>query len=410
MTNASCQSSRPVSLKARYVFPVAAEPIHHGAVTVESGLITDVGPARGKTVGVETVDLGNVAILPGLINAHTHLDLSHIEQPLGQQGTSMTDWIRSVIAHRRNASYSSSQAVSKGIQQSIALGTTTVADIVQPGWRPEDFADARLGIAAFLELIAPTSDRIEAAERLAVEHLETPGELLLGLSPHAPYTVHPRLLERLVELSAKSAAPLAMHLAESREELELLADGSGPFGRLLEETGAWQADSFGGRRPLDYLRLLAGAHRSLIIHGNYLDDEEIAFLGSNADRMSVVYCPRTHAHFAHAEYPLQRMLAAGVHVCLGTDSLASTPDLSVLSEMRAVARLHPRVDGATILKLSTINPAVALGIPTVTGTLSPGTQADLTIVALPDHREDDPHELLLNSNLPMTGRRWLGEA
>ena len=135
-----------------------------------------------------------------------------------------------------------------------------------------------------------------------------------------------------------------MHLAESPEELELLRHGGGPLRAFLEELGAWDATAIPpGTRPLDYLRLLASAHRALVVHGNYLDDEEIAFLGANAGRMSVVYCPRTHDWFAHRDYPLEKMLAAGATVALGTDGRGSSPDLSLLGEMRFAARRHPGV-------------------------------------------------------------------
>ncbi len=117
-----------------------------------------------------------------------------------------------------------------------------------------------------------------------------------------------------------------MHLAESREELELLRHGTGPLRALLEELGARDAALFRpGTRPLEYLRLLAQAHRALVIHGNYLDDEEIGFLGTNAERMAVVYCPRSHAWFGHSPYPLEKMLAAGVAAALGTDGEARRP-------------------------------------------------------------------------------------
>ncbi len=141
----------------------------------------------------------------------------------------------------------------------------------------------------------------------------------------------------LSNLPVRTIVPVAMHLAESREELDLLRDGTGPFQDLLDERSMWDPQAIPlGSRPLDYLRMLADAPRALVIHGNYLDDEELAFLGANRERMSLVYCPRTHAYFFHPPYPLGRALAAGVHVALGTDSRASNPDLSLLEEMRFV--------------------------------------------------------------------------
>ena len=219
-----------------------------------------------------------------------------------------------------------------------------------------------------------------------------------GLSPHAPYTVHPELLARAVDLSVEHEIPLAMHLAESREEIDFLRDGRGPFRELLESRGAWDPTARPrGARPLDELRVLARAHRALVVHGNYLDDEEIDFLGRQRRQMAVVYCPRTHAWFAHARYPLEKLLAAGAIVALGTDSRASSPDLSLLAEMRHVAREFPAMSRATILELGTLGGARALGLDSQIGTLEPGKWANLAAIALPEDAAADPHELLLDA-------------
>ena len=146
-----------------------------------------------------------------------------------------------------------------------------------------------------------------------------------------------------------------MHLAESVEELELLRYGTGPMRTLLDDLGAGDAAAIAGStRPIDYLRLLAEADRALVIHGNYLDDEEIALLGTCAATMAAVYCPRSHDWFAHRAYPLQQMLAAGVIVALGTDGRGSAPDLSILAEMRLAARRHPAVGYDQVLKMGTL--------------------------------------------------------
>jgi cytosine/adenosine deaminase-related metal-dependent hydrolase len=193
-----------------------------------------------------------------------------------------------------------------------------------------------------------------------------------------------------------------MHLAESREEIEFLREGSGPFRELLESRGGYDpAARPRGSRPLDEMRVLSMAHRALVIHGNYLDDEEIEFLGRQRGRMAIVYCPRTHAWFRHAPYPLEKLLAAGAVVALGTDSRASSPDLSLLAEMRHVARTFPALDRATVLELGTLAGAWALGREGEIGTLEPGKLANLAAIRLPDAAPacgsaDDPHELLLD--------------
>ncbi|HEY2882996.1 MAG TPA: amidohydrolase family protein, partial [Pirellulales bacterium] len=214
-----------------------------------------------------------------------------------------------------------------------------------------------------------------------------------------PYTVHPELLRRCVQLSADRKLPVAHHLAESREELMLLRAGRGPFVQLLEDFDAWDPHAIAfGSRPLDYLMTLAISHRALVIHGNYLDDEEIGFLAAHAENMAVVYCPRTHAYFQHDPYPLAKMIAAGVNVAIGTDSRASNPDLSVLADMRFAANQHRLVPPATLLRMITANAAKALGRDDEIGTLTPGKLANLAILQLPRHDAADPHELLFDSD------------
>ena len=154
-------------------------------------------------------------------------------------------------------------------------------------------------------------------------------------------------------------------------------------------------------RALDYLRKISAVDPALVIHGNYLDDEELGFLAEHSQSMAVVYCPRTHAYFGHDRYPLEKMLAAGVSVALGTDSRASSPDLSVLSEMRFLAAEHPAIPPSTVLRLATLSGAKALGCAATTGSLEEGKVADLALVSLPDQDAADPHELLFNSEMPV---------
>jgi cytosine/adenosine deaminase-related metal-dependent hydrolase len=259
-------------------------------------------------------------------------------------------------------------------------------------------------VTVFRELIAPTPERIDAALESARSHLHghinirTSG-VQFGLSPHAPYSVHPELLAAIVAMSAAEKIPLAMHLAESQAELELLRHGSGPLRMFLEEIGAWTPGVIPpGARPMDYLQRLAAAQRALVIHGNYLEDDEIAFLGRHAATMAAVYCPRSHDWFAHAPYPIEKMLAAGVTLALGTDGRGSSPDLSLWAEMQFVAEHYPAVGLDRILQMGTLSGAKALGREEALGTLEPGKQASFTFIRLPDHEAVDPHELLLQGS------------
>jgi cytosine/adenosine deaminase-related metal-dependent hydrolase len=177
--------------------------------------------------------------------------------------------------------------------------------------------------------------------------------------------------------------------------MQWMRSHDGPLHDLLVEFGAWDETTTSvGPRPLDYLQRLTKAHRALVVHGNYLDDEEIAFCGAHADSMAVVFCPRTHARFGHAPYPLAKMLAAGVCVALGTDSRASNPDLSLLGEMKQIAATHRDVSPETILSLGTLAGALALGRADQIGSLAVGKLANLAIIELPgDAQSNDPSAL-----------------
>lgn len=392
------------SLQARYLFPIDRPPIPRGWITVSEGRIVGVGqePAGDRR------DLGDVAILPAFINAHTHLEFSNLEQPLGEPGMPFTEWIREVIRWRRAASEQSEgtdwrrDPIRKGLEESLRGGAVSLGEIATlPQAKSDGRYDTMQGVG-FLELLGLADERHDELLAAARTHLATwqgsGPQQSAGLSPHAPYTVGPKLVGSIATLAASTRAPVAMHLAETREELELLRSGRGPFRELLDDLGAWHSGVIPhDSSPLDYLKLLAKAGRSLVIHGNYLNRDEIAFAGQHNERMSVVYCPRTHAYFDHGRYPLREMWDWGVNIALGTDSRASNPDLNMLHEVRFVAQQHQDVPLENILRLATINAAKALGMAEMYGTLAPGKQADLIVIPISRNEHTDPHELLFAS-------------
>ena len=362
-------------------------------------------------------DLGDVALVPGLVNAHTHLEFSDLAKPLGRPGMGLADWIRLVIAERQRGDRSPRAAIAGGIEESVAAGVTAIGEIATV--EPDAYAPCpAVDLTLLAEAIGFSPARAESVLGAVSERLDgwlgwseatpqcTGGSLRstpathgasvhLGVSPHAPYSVSPQLLDALVALARRRGLPVAMHLAESEEELELLATGGGPLQELLDERSMWDAAAIPrDTKPADYLWRLTGAPRALVIHGNYLGGEDRALLAAHADRMSVVYCPRTHAYFGHLPYPLARMLSAGVRVVLGTDSRASNPDLSLLDEMRYVAREHPHVEPPTILRMATQWAAEALGRGEELGSITVGKRADLVALPLPAGAGGSPDELL----------------
>jgi aminodeoxyfutalosine deaminase len=395
----------PLSLRARVVFPVDRPPIPNGVVTVDGERIAAVGTLDSSDKPIR--DLGDVALLPGLVNAHTHLEFSDLSQPLGSPGTALVDWIPSVLAYRRSRASDLAATIAAGCRESSLQGVTTIGEIATV----DAATYASLGAPALtilIEAIGFSRARAESALQAVVQQLDAWDAALgpikerrirsgiqLGISPHAPYTVSPALLTSLLKLARERNLTVAMHVAESADELDLLATGSGRFQQLLDERSMWDPSAIPqGSAPLDYLQLLATAPRALVIHGNYLDQDEHDFLATHSDRMSLVYCPRTHAHFNHPRYPLSEILAAGVRVALGTDSRASNPDLSVLAEMRHVAKSHAEVAPDAILRMSTLSGAEALGREQECGSITPGKLANLVAIPIEPHPNRSPRDLL----------------
>lgn len=392
-------SRSPVGVRARWVVPVDQPPIENGAVAWSAGRLVEVG----KRVAAPCTDLGEAVVLPGLVNAHAHLEFSDAASPVGTRGMPLPAWIREVISLRKAKARDPEAAIDAGRRESLAWGVTTIGEIATSA-RPFAWSDEPgPNLARFHEVIGFSAPRGESALRDAIDRLArfaaapAGGDAIRfaeGLSPHAPYTVHPQLLARLTDLAAAEGRPMAMHLAESPEELELLAEGAGPFRELLEEKSMWDPQAIPrGSRPLDYLRVLARAPRVVVVHGNYLDDEEIAFLAARRGTMTVAACPRTHAYFGHAPHPLAAMLRAGVRVALGTDSRASSPNLDLLAECRAARAAAPRVAPDQLLRMATLDAAEALGCDDCCGSLTPGKRADLLAIR-PSSGCRDPWETL----------------
>jgi cytosine/adenosine deaminase-related metal-dependent hydrolase len=315
-----------------------------------------------------------------------------------------TAWLAAVVAWRRQQMTEVDwpqrryRAVEQGLQEVKLTGAVAVGETAPLGWVEAAFGASPLDCTVFLELLGLAPNRVEPLLASAAAHLASAAvqtKWRAGLGPHAPYTVSPELLARMCPLSREHRAPLAIHLAETREELELLQSGTGPFVSLLQSLDAWHPDVIPrGTRPLDYLRILAQSHRALVIHGNYLSPEEIAFLAVRAARMSVVYCPRTHVYFGHERYPLPALFSTGVNVAVGTDSRASSPNLNLWDELLCVHRRFGDVAPADVLRMGTLNGAIALGLEDDFGSLAAGKAARFTIVPLADCDASDPYELL----------------
>jgi cytosine/adenosine deaminase-related metal-dependent hydrolase len=401
------QQSASWTLTARWILPVSGPPLAKGTVTVSGDTIVAVEPHSRRT---PEVDLGNAAVIPGLVNAHTHLDLSGVSGRVPFDGD-FTNWLRGVIAHRRSQEPEQVEAaVRAGLAKSLRHGVTLLGDISGGGLSWPILARASCRAVVFHELIGLPRDRADSALAAARRWLETIARSETcrpGLGPHAPYSVSDVLFAASAELARDVGLPLAVHVAETRAELELIKHRTGPFVPFLKELDVW--DEFGlvhglGTRPRDPGVLgTCDSRHAVFAHGNYLTADQVGSL-----KGTIVYCPRTHAYFRHPPHPFRDVLKRGVRVALGTDSLASNPDLDLLAEARFLHNLHPDVPGLTVLRMATLAGAEALGWGDVTGSIAAGKSADLVAAGLPDRDDPDPYRLLLESDLP--GRRvlWRG--
>lgn len=390
--------NKQTAVRARWVVPVTSPPIENGLVTISAGKIERI-EANASSVKDE-LDLGNNILLPGLVNSHCHLEFSDLKRPLGKPGIKFTDWIPLVVKERisNDPEFSKSAAIKMGIRESVDSGVAYIGEITTAPTDVNDYHIDSIRTIVFHELLGRNDNqRAEKLRQFDATRLEFESSSIdFGISPHAPYSVGPLLFEDILAQAQVHQLPLAMHLAESKEELELLANVDGPFAELLQRLNAWHPETYqAGKRPLDYLKALSNHPRSLIVHGNYLDEEEIDFVADSD--MSIAYCPRTHAYFDHDEYPLKDLLARKINVCLGTDSRASNPDLSLLGEMKEVKRCFPDLDGESIVRLATHSGAVALGIDNRCGAIEKGKDAALSVALTTVNNASDPFNAILKS-------------
>lgn len=391
-----------LNVTARWVFPVFCPPVEHGVLMISDGRV--IGVAKRERVTPD-VDFGNTAIVPGFVNAHTHLDLT------GARGKTpptpdFTAWLRSVIDYRKARTPEQVDAdIQSGITECLRHGTTAVGDIASQGISGRWLEHSPLRSIAYFELIGLSTASASTVWESFIQWTKQNaprGNCLPGVSPHAPYSASIELLN----LAAQSRLPLSMHLGETKEELELLNDHAGPFVEFLQGLNAWEpdrlADSF-----WEVHCATQQALRPLYAHCNYL--EYVNTHTRTPPNGAIVYCPRTHAAFGHSEHPFRNFMQGGLRVVLGTDSLASNPDLNLLAEARFVASRYPGFDGALLLEMATLRGAEALGFDNVTGSLAPCKSADFAVVALPDRDESDPHELLFHSDLPVQSTWFRGE-
>jgi len=383
---------------AAWVLPISAPPIRNGFVTLEGARITAVG----DRAPADAASLGSVAILPALVNAHTHLELSYLHGRV-PPSTSFNDWVMVLMALRRDHPDPAAPAIIEAARHAIARarasGTGLFGDVSNTLVTVPLLRDAGMAAHVFYELIGFSHPdpvgRVREARAAADAVAINAGGVRVSLAPHAPYSVSAELFMAIrSDVDAHPDSVTTVHLGESAAEVELLRQGSGPTRVMLERLGVWSNEwQIPGVSPSEYVAALdfLGAD-SLVVHGVQFTREDLARVKTAGSPL--VSCPRSNAYVGVGAPPLESFYASGVPVAFGTDSLASVADLNMFAELAEARRIAPTVSARELLRSATLTGAQALRYDDDYGSIAAGKRAALIAVRVP-HDVVDVEEYLV---------------
>lgn len=396
---------------ASYILPISSPPIPGGAVAVENGCIVETGTLadlRSRYTG-PVHDFPGCAILPGLVNPHTHLELTHfpswkIRKGIDYSPRTYVDWIIQVIKIRRALLPKELDlSVREGVRICLEAGTTAIGEILTDRSLIPLYADSGLTGRLFFEAIGhdPVRNSQLVSELDAGISTFSGGEFLPGISPHAPHTLSEHLHQEVQRLADKRNVPRVIHLAESREESDFFFDSSGKIAVQLYPHVRWEQYLPPQRRTtatawLDGLGVFNGAISAVhCVHLTPADAEILSKRGAG-----VILCPRSNDKLAVGRAPVALLKKLGIPLALGTDSLASNDSLSLWDEMRYLLDMFPGIFAPSeVLSMTTIGPAGQLALSNSIGSLDAGKRADLLVVRLPARHGSGEglHEALIYS-------------
>ena len=378
--------------RARWVVPVSAPPVRDGAIAVRDGRLAYVGPRSSAPRG-EVLDLGDALILPGLVNTHTHLELTAMRGFL--EDLPFVEWIGRLQRAKTTmlSAESMLDAARLGIAEGLLAGVTTFADTCDSGVAVEAMRAMRVRGIMYQEVFGPDPASCDEAiaslrEKLAAHRAIASSMVRVGVSPHAPYTVSDQLFEAVAALATEMDLPMAVHIAESAEEDAFVRDATGAFADGHRARGlpvAPRADS-----PVALLhRLGVLAKRPLLIHCVRTAEQDIRAIATAG--CAIAHCPASNAKLGHGMAPLADWLDQGITVGLGSDSMASNNRMHILEEARLAIFAHrarspgrPALPAARALELATIDGARCLGLDGEIGSLEVGKSADFAAFSLDD--------------------------
>ena len=371
--------------------------VNNGALLIDRGSIQAYGSANsiiGRFSHHDVLHLQNAVLMPGLVNSHSHIELPPLLDSIRAQRYS--DWVLNLILAKRSLNRQDyASAAIKNTRTIIQTGTTTIGEICTHGVSTTHLKKSGLRAVVFREVIQLESGKGQGARRLIKTRPDSPS-VKYGFSPHTPYTVSESMLHVINRLAKKSNKRLAMHIAESKDEVRLLQRKKSGLERLYQFAHWDMGWAPRGSSSFEYLdRIGFLSPRLLAVHAVQVNDEDIRLIKTS--KTSVAHCPRSNKELGVGKMPLKKFLDARITVGLGTDSLASSPSLNMWDEMRYAYKIH-RQDGVSaedIFRLATIGGAKALGWDKEIGTIEPGKKADIIAVPLPKKNTGDLYSDLL---------------
>lgn len=391
---AESTGSRSTLYTADWVLPVASPALPQGAVLVQDGRVAWLGPQQAAPQGdrVRRVELGACVLMPGLVNAHSHLELTLLRGCL--EGLDFRDWLRAITLLRREVLQAEDllDAARVGVLEGLRHGITTYGDATDSAWPLTAMRDLGVRGIGYVEVFGPdAANRDEAMtglrDRVAALRAEDTALVRTGVSPHAPYTVSAELFRAVADYAVHEQLPVAVHVAESLAETDFVVRGAGPFADRLRARGiAVHARAESPVALLDDTGLLRA--RPLLIHAVHVSDDDLARVSAHG--AGIVHCPISNAKLGQGVAPLDRMLARGLRVGLGSDSVVSNNRMHLLEEARQAVLQHAlraeRADSlaaADALRLATLGGAEAMGMDGQVGAIAVGMEADLAAFPLP---------------------------
>ncbi len=390
----------PTLYRAKFVLPIESPLIQDGAVITTKGRITAVGPYRElkKTFSGRLHDLGEMVLMPALVNAHTHLELSALKWRLTPSGSFIT-WVKNLIRKRTEISAEEvQQAAQQALDELWKEGIGLVGDVGNTGLTINLLREGPLRAVFFREVI---DFKGRSSLKDFIKDQVRDKKILFSLSPHAPYTVSPVLLQAIKSWTRRFGLPFSLHVAESPEEVLFLKEGRGPIRLLLEEREQWNA-SFEAPKlgPVAYLERLGVLDADTIcVHTVQVSEKDLEILAKRKARPCL--CPRSNTFLGVGLPPVDKMLAAGLEPCLGTDSLASNDRLSIFAELETLARFFPTLPPEVFLKMATLWGAEALKNPSL-GRLAPGARAEMIAFPADKINRDTVYEYVVSSEKRLT--------